>query len=601
MGFFNNFIFFFTNYFAVIFFLYLCHCETQLFAFGAQIWTNTSTNTMENSTANINQGRPVYFSYARNSSRKPEWEHISDSVETLLKTMTANNLEYRVDVKDIGMGDQISKFEEEIGWNSEVVVIIFSDKYFRSMHCMYEFVQIKNALKQYPQKRLMCIKSGDFNLADINYIMELEDYWNDQKKEYDKIEYHRLRNHSGTEIAAHENGFYLEDIRNLYSFFSAINYSNAASINYDGFVGDIIKYYNTTPKPALTPKPKVQQLAKTEQQYTSTTSTPQPATKKSTTIAIASAAVVVVALAIYFLTGKTTTTEQTATPDNTDKNGDVAALVTPPTDNNTTNIESDYTLTEGDRVIFDKAYALFDAGNSSEAVVYYEELANKGHAVSQFNTGLCYDDLENYEKAAYWYQKAADQGYANAQFYLGYDYSKGEGVTQNYQKAVEWYQKAADQGHAGAQGNLGSCYYYGEGVTKDYQKAVYWYQKAADQGNAIDQNHLGNCYYYGEGVTQNYEKAAEWYQKAADQGHAKAQASLGDCYYFGRGVNQDYQKAVEWYQKAADQGHAGAQYSLGYCYLYEQGVTKDISKAKEWLQKAADQGWEDAIEELKEL
>ncbi len=211
---------------------------------------------MENITENINKGRPVYFSYARNSSRKPEWEHISDCVDTLLETMTAKKLEYRVDVKDIGMGDKISKFEQEIGWNSEVVVIIFSDKYFRSMHCMYEFVQIKNALKQYPEKRLMCIKSGNFNLSDINYIMELEDYWSDQKKEYEKIEYHRLREHSGTEIAAHENGFYLEDIRKLYSFFSAINYSNSASINYESFVGDIVKYYQATPKPVLTPKPQ---------------------------------------------------------------------------------------------------------------------------------------------------------------------------------------------------------------------------------------------------------------------------------------------------------------------------------------------------------
>ena len=210
---------------------------------------------MENITENINQGRPVYFSYARNSSRKPEWEHISDCVETLLETMTANNLEYRVDVKDISMGDNISKFEQEIGWNSEVVVIIFSDKYFRSMHCMYEFVQIKKALQQYPDKRLMCIKSGDFNLSDINYIMELEGYWGDQKQEYERIEYHRLREHSGPEKAACQNGFYLEDIRNLYSFFSAINYTNSASINYENFVGDIVKYYNTTPKPVLTPKP----------------------------------------------------------------------------------------------------------------------------------------------------------------------------------------------------------------------------------------------------------------------------------------------------------------------------------------------------------
>lgn len=273
---------------------------------------------MENNIATINQGRPVYFSYARNSSRKPEWEHISDCVDPLLNTMTVNCLEYRVDVKDIGMGDKISKFEEEIGWNSEVVVIIFSDKYFRSMHCMYEFVQIKKALQQYPEKRLMCIKSGDFNLSDVNYIMDLERYWNNQKIEYENIEFHRLREHSGTEIAAHENGFYLDDIRKLYSFFSAINYSNSNSINYDGFIGDIVRYYNTTPKPKLTPKPS--KSAPQQQTYTAPqpsyttysqpyTAQPKPQPKPTPVVPIAIAAVVV-GLVIYFMTGKKTTSTE---------------------------------------------------------------------------------------------------------------------------------------------------------------------------------------------------------------------------------------------------------------------------------------------------
>ena len=33
----------------------------------------------------INKGRPVYFSYARNSIKKPEWEHISDCVDKVLE------------------------------------------------------------------------------------------------------------------------------------------------------------------------------------------------------------------------------------------------------------------------------------------------------------------------------------------------------------------------------------------------------------------------------------------------------------------------------------------------------------------------------------
>ncbi|MBO7567409.1 MAG: toll/interleukin-1 receptor domain-containing protein [Bacteroidales bacterium] len=205
----------------------------------------------------INEGRPVYFSYARNSSRKPEWEHISDCMEPLLEAFRANNIEYRLDKRDIDIGDNISDFENEIGWKSEVVVIVFSDRYFRSKHCMYEFKQIKNALQKFPEKRLMCIKSGDFDLSDMSYVLELERYWGEQKQEYESIEYHRIRKHTRAEQAAWQNGFYLEDIRELYSFFSAINYSYAQSIDYGSFLMEIVKYYANTQEQEQEPEQNV--------------------------------------------------------------------------------------------------------------------------------------------------------------------------------------------------------------------------------------------------------------------------------------------------------------------------------------------------------
>ena len=210
--------------------------------------TSQNTETPDNKLECVNQGRPVYFSYARNSAKQPGWEHISDCVDAILKELEAQNIEYRLDKRDIGAGDRISDFEKEIGWNSEVVVLVFSDKYFRSMHCMYEFVQIKKALKKYPNKRLLCIKSGDFNLSDSNYVYELEHYWGDVKQEYEEIERHKSREHSGVEKAAFENGFYFDDILGLYPFFSAMNYSYANTSDWTGFVDGIRKYYIDTPK-----------------------------------------------------------------------------------------------------------------------------------------------------------------------------------------------------------------------------------------------------------------------------------------------------------------------------------------------------------------
>ena len=465
---------------------------------------------MENSTEIINQGRPVYFSYARNSKKKPEWEHISDSVETLLETMTAKNLEYRVDVRDIGTGDKISKFEQEIGWKSEVVVIIFSDKYFRSMHCMYEFVQIKNALKQYPDKRLMCIKSGDFNLADINYIMELEDYWIDQKKEYEKIEYHRLRNHSGTEKSAWQNGFYLEDIRNLYSFFSEINYSNAATINYENFVGDIVKYYKPTPKPDRTPKP--QKNSPQTQPPTRTVNT-QTQTDQTPTHAV------------Y------TPTDTVPTPTNIAQPQPKPLSVQQPVSTSQPIAKKSplkfiiIGIVGGVVFILLFCNILCNAIENHERKINFEnnlKAAENGDVEAQYLVGLHYAVCEDYEKMFYWYQKAAENGNVTAQYELGCCYAWSYGGSQDSEKAVYWWQKAAENGYVKAQYELGRYYADDFGNAQDYEKAVYWYEKAAENGDVEAQYELGLCYKSGKGVEKNISKAKELLQKAAAQGYEDA-------------------------------------------------------------------------------
>ena len=61
----------------------------------------TKNNDVECGNECINKGRPVYFSYARNSSRKPEWETISDCVDKLLDQFDAENIEYRLDKTNI--------------------------------------------------------------------------------------------------------------------------------------------------------------------------------------------------------------------------------------------------------------------------------------------------------------------------------------------------------------------------------------------------------------------------------------------------------------------------------------------------------------------
>ena len=59
-------------------------------------------------------------------------------------------------------------------------------------------------------------------------------------------------------------------------------------------------------------------------------------------------------------------------------------------------------------------------------------------------TGVAKDKAE----AVSWYRKAADQGHAVAQFNLGVCYAKGTDIAKDKAEAVSWYRKAADQGHS---------------------------------------------------------------------------------------------------------------------------------------------------------
>ena len=72
-----------------------------------------------------------------------------------------------------------------------------------------------------------------------------------------------------------------------------------------------------------------------------------------------------------------------------------------------------------------------------------------------FEKGLAAFQAKDYPEALRWYHEAAEQGHAGAQNNLGLMYDEGRGVTQDYAEAVHWYCKAAEQGVVLAQFNLG--------------------------------------------------------------------------------------------------------------------------------------------------
>jgi len=167
-----------------------------------------------------------------------------------------------------------------------------------------------------------------------------------------------------------------------------------------------------------------------------------------------------------------------------------------------------------------KGYENYEAGNYSQAIVYYKkliELEGVNYPACCFNIGQCYHSLHDYTQAAYWYRKAAEQGHVNAQFSLGAFYGNGMGVKQDYEQAFYWYRKAAEQGQVEAQYIVGACYIDGLGVKEDQAQAFYWYRKAAEQGLGNAQGMLSLCYYEGIGTAQDLVQAKNWALKAIAQ------------------------------------------------------------------------------------
>ncbi len=120
---------------------------------------------------------------------------------------------------------------------------------------------------------------------------------------------------------------------------------------------------------------------------------------------------------------------------------------------------------------FTEGVAAYESGNVPLAVKEFRAAAEEGHADSQFNLGLMYEQgigvSKDEKEAVDWYLKAALQGNAYAQFNLAVLYENGRGTDVNFAQAHQWYRKAAVQGDGLAVGNLGMLYLRGQGVEKD--------------------------------------------------------------------------------------------------------------------------------------
>jgi TPR repeat protein len=122
---------------------------------------------------------------------------------------------------------------------------------------------------------------------------------------------------------------------------------------------------------------------------------------------------------------------------------------------------------------------------------------------ANFQTGIAAYQANDLPLAYKAFLAAATEGHADSQFNVAVMYEQGIGVGKDEKEAVVWYGKAASQGNASAQFNLGVLYENGRGTEIDFAKANEWYRKASVQGDALAIGNLGMLYVRGQGVKEN--------------------------------------------------------------------------------------------------
>ena len=118
----------------------------------------------------------VYISYS--------WKQPIKSIvkNWICPCMKEANLEYIIDEKDCGYGEDIERFEKEIG-EADNVLIVLSDSYFHSINCMFELALIiEHGMYN---KRPIWLSIDDFNRSETVYE-KICRHWKEQAEEMRK-------------------------------------------------------------------------------------------------------------------------------------------------------------------------------------------------------------------------------------------------------------------------------------------------------------------------------------------------------------------------------------------------------------------------------
>jgi TPR repeat protein len=178
-------------------------------------------------------------------------------------------------------------------------------------------------------------------------------------------------------------------------------------------------------------------------------------------------------------------------------------------------------MTEDERL--KDALTRYEAGETEAATGLIEDLAEEGHAQSQFTLYHLFasdpDDEGNLLRALFWLRAAAHQVHPQALYLLGVACSQGFGVAEDQRLARIWWERAANAGHAYSMFTLGHLHEAGDGVPADLSKAMAWYENAARAGLSAACDNLAALHLNGEKLEKDVGRGLFWLKLASMAPH----------------------------------------------------------------------------------
>ena len=124
----------------------------------------------------------IYISYAWGDD-KEEGESREAIVNEIEKTLQTLGIPLCRDKKEVEYKGNIKAFEERLG-KGDYIIIVVSDKFLKSHHCMYEVLIITENRNTY--NRIFPVILKDAKIYNKIDVLDYIDYWNLQKNDLEK-------------------------------------------------------------------------------------------------------------------------------------------------------------------------------------------------------------------------------------------------------------------------------------------------------------------------------------------------------------------------------------------------------------------------------